>query len=50
MAVFYWVLIVVLFILFVSLKVVKQYERAVIFFLGKYTGMRGPASLLDSDL
>ncbi|MEI6529028.1 MAG: slipin family protein [Candidatus Falkowbacteria bacterium] len=32
----------VIFILAISLKVVKQYERAVIFFLGKYTGMRGP--------
>lgn len=25
-----------------GLKVIKQYERAVVFFLGKYTGMRGP--------
>jgi regulator of protease activity HflC (stomatin/prohibitin superfamily) len=33
---------IVVFILLISLRVVKQYERAVIFFLGKYTGMRGP--------
>jgi regulator of protease activity HflC (stomatin/prohibitin superfamily) len=42
MTIFYWILAIVVFILIISLKVVKQYERAVIFFLGKYTGMRGP--------
>lgn len=36
------IVLIVIFILTISLKVVKQYERAVIFFLGKYTGMRGP--------
>jgi len=36
------IVLIVIFILAISLKVVKQYERAVIFFLGKYTGMRGP--------
>ncbi len=36
------IILIVIFILAISLKVVKQYERAVIFFLGKYTGMRGP--------
>ena len=37
------VIIVVLLVLLVSgLKVVKQYERSVIFFLGKCTGVRGP--------
>jgi regulator of protease activity HflC (stomatin/prohibitin superfamily) len=35
-------ILLVIFILAISLKVIKQYERAVIFFLGKYTGMRGP--------
>jgi len=34
--------IIILFILAAGLKVIKQYERGVIFFLGKYTGMRGP--------
>lgn len=34
--------IIILVILTAGLKVVKQYERAVVFFLGKYTGMRGP--------
>ena len=51
MTVFYWVLIVVLFILFISLKVVKQYEHAVIFFFGKIYG-HAPSRpyLSDSDL
>jgi len=34
--------VIVLVLLAAGLKVVKQYERAVIFLLGKYTGMRGP--------
>jgi regulator of protease activity HflC (stomatin/prohibitin superfamily) len=33
---------VVLFILFTSLRVIKQYDRGVVFFLGKFTGIRGP--------
>jgi regulator of protease activity HflC (stomatin/prohibitin superfamily) len=39
-----WYPIVVILVLIAlgSLRVIKQYERAVIFFLGKYTGMRGP--------
>lgn len=37
--------IIVLF-LFLSLKVIKQYERGVIFFLGKYTGTRGPGLII----
>lgn len=39
---FILILLIAIFILAISLKVVKQYERAVIFLLGKYTGMRGP--------
>jgi len=34
--------IIILLILITGLKVIKQYERAVVFLLGKYTGMRGP--------
>lgn len=34
--------IVIFVILVLSLKVIKEYERAVIFFLGKATGVRGP--------
>jgi len=32
----------IILILMGGLKVIKQYERAVVFMLGKYTGMRGP--------
>ena len=41
--VFIWpVVVIIIIILAKSLRVVKQYERGVIFFLGKYTGIRGP--------
>ncbi|MFA6252041.1 MAG: slipin family protein [Candidatus Paceibacterota bacterium] len=39
------VLIVLVFLLF-SLRVIKEYERAVIFFLGKYTGVKGPGLII----
>ncbi len=38
--------IIVVLILFRSLRVVKEYERGVIFFLGKYTGVRGPGLIV----
>ncbi len=38
----YIITLVLVVILFASLRVIKQYERAVVFFLGKYSGMRGP--------
>lgn len=38
-----YIILAIVFVLLVSgLKVVKQYERGVIFFLGKCTGVRGP--------
>lgn len=38
-----YIILIIVFLLIVSgLKVVKQYERSVIFFLGKCTGIRGP--------
>ena len=38
-----YIILVIVFVIIVSgLKVVKQYERGVIFFLGKCTGVRGP--------
>jgi len=43
---FIYLIILVIFLLFSSLKVVKQYERGVIFFLGKYTGIRGPGLII----
>jgi len=38
----YTILAIIVFILILGLRVVKQYERGVIFFLGKCTGVRGP--------
>jgi regulator of protease activity HflC (stomatin/prohibitin superfamily) len=38
----YYLILVVILILIASLRVVKEYERGVIFFLGKATGVRGP--------
>ena len=39
------VCVVVLFLL-LSLRVVKEYDRGVIFFLGKVTGVRGPGLIM----
>ena len=36
------VIIVALFYAFISLRVIKQYERGVVFWLGKFAGVRGP--------
>jgi regulator of protease activity HflC (stomatin/prohibitin superfamily) len=38
----YILIAIVLVLLFVSIRIVKEYERGVIFFLGKATGVRGP--------
>jgi regulator of protease activity HflC (stomatin/prohibitin superfamily) len=37
-----WLGIIVLIYLLSSIRVVKQYERGVVFLLGKFTGIRGP--------
>ncbi len=37
-----YIIIFVILVLVASLRVVKEYERGVIFFLGKATGVRGP--------
>ncbi len=42
----YYVLGFVVLVLLSSIRVVKQYEKAVIFFLGKCTGTRGPGLVL----
>ena len=39
-------IVLIILFLFASLKVIKQYERGVIFFLGKYTGTRGPGLII----
>ncbi|MEI8366764.1 MAG: SPFH domain-containing protein [Parachlamydiaceae bacterium] len=42
----FWVLAFLVFFLFTSLRVVKEYDRGVIFFLGKCTGVRGPGLII----
>jgi regulator of protease activity HflC (stomatin/prohibitin superfamily) len=45
--IYIWIAVVVIIVLLaMSLKVVKQYERGVIFFLGKFTGIRGPGLII----
>jgi regulator of protease activity HflC (stomatin/prohibitin superfamily) len=46
MPIIYWIISIVIVLAAMSLKVVKQYERGVIFFLGKYTGNRGPGLII----
>src|SRR6266436_2398051 len=40
------VLAIVVVLVYLSLRVVKEYDRGVIFFLGKYTGVRGPGLII----
>ncbi len=40
------VIIIALILLAMSLRVVKEYDRGVIFFLGKVTGVRGPGLII----
>ena len=40
------VIAIVLALVFMSLRVVKEYDRGVIFFLGKFTGVRGPGLII----
>ena len=41
-----YLIIVVVILLLLSVRVVKEYDRAVIFFLGKFTSVRGPGLIL----
>lgn len=42
-----WILLPIIIIIAVSsVKVVQEYERSVVFFLGRYTGVRGPGLIL----
>jgi regulator of protease activity HflC (stomatin/prohibitin superfamily) len=44
---FIWGAVIVIIILAaLSLRVVKEYDRGVIFFLGKVTGVRGPGLII----
>ena len=38
----YYVLVILFVILISGLRIIKEYERSVIFFLGKQTSIRGP--------
>ncbi len=42
----YYLILLAIFLLFSSLKVVKEYERGVIFLLGRCTGPRGPGLII----
>lgn len=46
MEIIVFLVVVVLFLLATSLRVVKEYDRGVIFFLGKCTGIRGPGLII----
>ena len=39
-------ILLVLFVLFYSVRILKEYERAVVFRLGRYVGIRGPGLIL----
>ncbi len=41
-----WGITIAVIVILASLKVVKEYERGVIFFLGRLTGMRGPGLIM----
>lgn len=39
---FYYILLAIIILVLSSLRIIKEYERAVVFFLGKYQAVRGP--------
>jgi regulator of protease activity HflC (stomatin/prohibitin superfamily) len=46
MGFFFPILIIAIILFFMCVKVVQEYERSVIFFLGRVTGVRGPGLIL----
>jgi regulator of protease activity HflC (stomatin/prohibitin superfamily) len=46
MGFFALLLLLVIIYAFVSIRVIKQYERGAVFFLGKFEGVRGPGLTL----
>ena len=42
----YYIISAVIVLIFLSLRVVKEYDRGIIFFLGKCTGVRGPGLIV----
>lgn len=43
---FYFLLAFIVILFFLSVRIVQEYERGVIFFLGRVTGVRGPGLIL----
>jgi regulator of protease activity HflC (stomatin/prohibitin superfamily) len=46
MGIFLFILILVVIFLLLSVKIVREYDRGVIFFLGRCTGVRGPGLII----
>src|SRR3979411_1098798 len=46
MSFFIFLLILAVILFFLSVKIVQEYDRGVIFFLGRCTGVRGPGLIL----
>lgn len=46
MTIIYFVIIALIILFFLSVRIVKEYDRGVIFFLGKVTGVRGPGLII----
>lgn len=42
----YIIIVVLLILISMSLRIVKEYDRGVVFFLGKFVGVRGPGLIL----
>jgi len=42
MITFYWIIGIILFIILISIRQINQYQRGVMFTLGKYTGTKAP--------
>lgn len=40
------IVVIVIFFFLLSVRIVQEYDRGVIFFLGRYTGVRGPGLIL----
>jgi regulator of protease activity HflC (stomatin/prohibitin superfamily) len=41
-----FIIFILIIIFFLSVKIVQEYDRGVIFRLGRYTGVRGPGLIL----
>lgn len=46
MTIIYFIILALIILFFLSVRIVKEYDRGVIFFLGKVTGVRGPGLII----